>query len=197
MTDVVANLSMSLDGFVATPDDGVEEIFRWYEGGEVELPNPSGPTAHLTPESHAFVRPEFERPGAFLVGRRLYDLTNGWNGTPPTPGAPLVVLTHEALDDWPHGGVPITFATEGVEAAVAEAKALCADGKVVSVAGAATARAVLDAGLLDEIVVNLVPVVLGDGIPFFAGARGPVRLGDPEVVAAPGVTHMRYRVARP
>ncbi len=79
---------------------------------------------------------------------------------------------------------------------MAEASRLAGD-KVVSVAGAHAARACLDAGLLDEIAVNLVPVILGDGIPFFAGiANGPVRLEDPTVVEAAGVTHLHYVVRR-
>ncbi|HEY6759102.1 MAG TPA: dihydrofolate reductase family protein, partial [Baekduia sp.] len=198
MTDVVANMTMSLDGFIAHRDDGVAGLFDWYRGGDVAVEDFAGRRSSLTPVSAAYFRAELDRVGAFLVGRRLYDHTNGWEARPPTE-APMVVVTHAAPADWPRDGVPITFATEGIEAAVAEAQALAArggGGRVVSVAGAATARSCLDAGLLDEIVVNLVPIVLGDGIPFFAGACGPVALEEPEIVAAPGVTHLRYRVAR-
>jgi dihydrofolate reductase len=92
--------------------------------------------------------------------------------------------------------VPITFVSEGIERAVAEAKTLAGDGDI-GVAGAHLARECLDAGLLDEIVINLVPVVLGDGIPFLAGvANGPVQLEDPTVTEVAGVTHLRYRVRR-
>ena len=130
--------------------------------------------------------------GAFVVGRRLYDHTNGWDARPPAE-APMVVVTHDPPQDWPRDGVPIFFAT-GIEDAVAEAKRLAGDG-IVSVAGAHVAREALAAGLLDEIVVNLIPVILGEGIPWFAGTgNAPWRLSDPEVVEAPGVTHLRYRV---
>ena len=88
----------------------------------------------------------------------------------------------------------IVFATD-VESAVAQASELAGD-RVVAVGGAAAARACLDAGLLDEITVNLIPVLLGKGIPWFAGSDGPVRLEDPEIVAAEGVTHLSYRVRR-
>jgi dihydrofolate reductase len=105
----------------------------------------------------------------------------------------MVVLTHEPPEDWPRDGVPITFVS-GIEGAVAEAKRLAGE-RVVSVAGAHAAREALAAGLLDEIVVNLIPVIMGDGIPWFAGtANAPWRLSDPEVVQAPGVTHLHYRV---
>jgi dihydrofolate reductase len=139
----------------------------------------AGRTGHLTETSAAFFRVEIERVGAFLVGRRLYDHTRGWGGKPPVE-APMVVVTHHPPGDWPRDGVPITFASDGIERAVAEAQALAGD-KVVSVAGAALARECLAAGLLDEIVVTLVPVALGEGIPFLASVRNaPVRFEDPE-----------------
>ena len=129
------------------------------------------------------------------MGRRLYDHTNGWNGKPPVD-APMVVVTHDPPADYPRDGVPITFVSDGIEHAVAEARALAGD-KVVAVAGAVLAREVLGAGLLDEVVLNLIPIMLGEGIPWFAGAaNGPHRLEDPEVTTARGVTHMRYRVRR-
>ena len=194
MAKVITNLSMSLDGFVADPEDGVAELFGWYANGPVEVDGGNGRVFRMTEASAAVLREALATVGAFLVGRRLYDHTRGWEGKPPAQ-APMVVLTHEPPDDWPRDGVPITFATT-VEAAVAEASRLAGD-MVVSVAGAHAARACLDAGLLDEIVVNLVPVILGAGIPFFAGiANGPVRLEDPTVVEAAGVTHLHYVVRR-
>ena len=189
---VIANLAMSLDGFIADRDDDVSELFGWYGSGDVEVTDFGGRTSRLHEPSASFFRQALDRAGCFLVGRRLYDHTNGWNGRPPAD-APMVVLTHRPPDDWPRDGVPIEFATE-VGAAVARAKEL-AGAKDVSVAGAHTGREVLAAGLLDEIVVNLVPVIQGDGLPWWAGTAGaPYRLSDPEVVAAPGVTHLRYRV---
>lgn len=188
---VIANLSMSLDGFVADHDGGVSELFGWYGSGPVEVTDFGGRTSKLHEPSASFFRQALESAGCFLVGRRLYDLTNGWGGKPPSE-APMVVLTHEPPDEWPRG-VPIEFVS-GVEAAVARARDL-AGGKDVSVAGAETGRAVLAAGLLDEIVVNPIPVIKGDGVPWFAGTGdAPWRLSDPEVVEAPGVTHLRYRV---
>lgn len=193
MATVIANLSMSLDGFVADPDDGVKELFGWYANGPVAVDGGNGRTFWMTETSAALLRDALARTGAFLVGRRLYDHTNGWDGKPPVD-APMVVVTHDPPDDWPRDGVPITFVSDGIEHAVAEAKALAGD-RVVAVAGAGVARECLAAGLLDEIWVNLVPVVLGDGIAFLAGVKSaPVRLEDPEVVEAAGVTHLRYRV---
>jgi dihydrofolate reductase len=106
----------------------------------------------------------------------------------------MVVLTHDPPADWPRDGVQIVFATD-VGSAVARASELAGD-RVVAVGGAAASRACLDAGLLDGITVNLIPVVLGEGIPWFAGSDGPLRLDDPDIVAAEGVTHLHYRVRR-
>jgi dihydrofolate reductase len=195
MTAVIANLSMSLDGFIADPDDGVQELFGWYANGPVTVEDFAGRRSQMTETSAALFREALANAGAFLVGRRLYDHTNGWGGRPPAD-APMVVVTHHPPDDWPRDGVPITFAADGIQRAVAEARALAGD-RNVAVAGAQLARECLDAGLLDEIVINLVPVVLGDGIPFLAGIpTAPVRLVDPEVTAAAGVTHLRSRVTR-
>jgi dihydrofolate reductase len=194
MSRVIANLSMSVDGFIADPDDGCDDLFGWYGSGDVAFPSFAGHVFHVSETSAAFMREAWGEIGSFIMGRRLYDMTNGWNGRPPVE-APLVVLTHEAPADFPRDGVPITFATD-VQAAVAGAKE-AAGSKAVSVAGATVAREVLAAGLLDEIVVSLVPVVLGKGVPWFAGtADGPHRLSDPEIVAAPDVTHLRFRVLR-
>jgi dihydrofolate reductase len=194
MGTVVAQLAMSLDGFVADKDDVPGVLFAFYENGPVAVNLSEGyPELHVSQVTADLLTSEVAKVGATVVGRRLYDITNGWNGH--TGGeVPMVVLTHEAPDDWPRGGVPIHFVS-GVEAAVAKAQEL-AGGQHVSVAGATAAREVLDAGLLDEIVVSLVPVIMGDGIPWFAGARGPVTLSDPEIIADEGVTHLRYQVLR-
>lgn len=192
MGTTIANLAMSLDGFVADPEDRPGPLFDFYDAGPVELVLAAGwPAFHMHEPSATLFRDAVARTGCHLVGRRLYDLTDGWGGHPGNE-APVVVLTHEAPDDWPRGGVDYRFCAD-VETAVATARGLAGDLDV-AVAGGQTARACLDAGLLDVIDVTLVPVVMGAGIPWFAGASGPVRLSDPEVTPAPGVTHLRYRV---
>ncbi len=194
MGKVVAQLAMSLDGFIAGKDDRCDALFGFYEHGDVAVNLSEGyPELQVSQTTADLLVQEVDRIGATIVGRRLYDITNGWNGH--TGGeVPMVVLTHEAPDDWPRGGVPIHFVS-GVEAAVAKAQELAGD-KDVSIAGATATRGVLDAGLLDEIVVSLVPVIMGDGIPWFAGSRGPVTLSDPEVIQDKGVTHLRFHVQK-
>jgi dihydrofolate reductase len=183
---------MSLDGFIADPDDRCDELFGFYSSGDVSVKLSEGfPELRVSRTTADLLTSSTAKYGAMVVGRRLYDMTNGWNGHPGGE-VPMVVVTHHTPADWPRGGVPIHFATS-VEAAVAKAREL-AGGLDVGIVGATVTRGCLDAGLLDTIQVSLVPVILGHGIPWFAGARGPVRLSDPEVIEDRGVTHLRYAV---
>jgi dihydrofolate reductase len=129
-----------------------------------------------------------------VIGRRLFDLTNGWEGRPPA-GEHVVVLTHAVPNDWPHlGSAPFTFVTEGVEAAVATARELAGDRDVSVTAGDIGGQA-LAAELVDEVEIDLAPVVLGWGRRFFGEDTPELVLQDPYLVV-PGarVTHLRYRV---
>jgi dihydrofolate reductase len=110
-------------------------------------------------------------------------------------GRPVVVVTHSVPDGWPCEGAPVTFVTDGIESAIEKAKAIAGD-KVVGVNGGTIARQCLNAGLLDEIWVDVVPVLLGGGTPFFDELTGaPVELEGPvSVVEGTDVTHLRYRV---
>jgi dihydrofolate reductase len=138
-------------------------------------------------------RDVIDMTGALVVGRRLFDLTSGWGGTHPMD-RPVVVLTHTVPEDWPSEGKNSTFVTDGIEAAIDKAKQL-ADGKVVGVNGGSIARQCLNAELLDEIWVDLVPVLLGAGVSFFDQLEiAPVELDGPEIIEDTGVTHLRYRV---
>jgi dihydrofolate reductase len=191
MSKVVAHLTMSLDGFIADPDDGVEELFGWYGNGEAEVPSHDPRwTFHVSEASRAWLRGALDGYGALVCGRRLFDHTRGWGGNHPS-GVPLFVVTHRPVEDWPH---PVTFVTDGVPSAIARAKRIAGD-RDVSAASTTVVQQCLDAGLLDVIEVNLVPVLLGTGIPFFANlATAPVRLSDPEVIEGRAVTHLRYEV---
>jgi dihydrofolate reductase len=192
MGKVASQLAMSLDGFIADKNDGCDELFGFYGSGNVAVKMSEGfPELRVSQVTADLLWDSTGRTGATVVGRRLYDITNGWNGHPGGE-IPMVVLTHNPPTDWPRDGVPIEFGPDA-EAAVARAREL-AGGKDVSIAGGSATRAVLDAGLLNQIVVSLVPVILGRGIPWFAGSQGPVRLSDPEVFTDAGVTHLRYDV---
>ncbi|KAF0649024.1 hypothetical protein K701_15720 [Streptomyces fradiae ATCC 10745 = DSM 40063] len=200
MAKVYTTASMSLDGYVSGPGEtGFDRLFAWYGNGDVAVE-----TAHpelalrLTEVSAAYWRRVASETGALVVGRKLFDLTEGWGGTHPL-GVPVVVVTHTLPDGWPREGAPFHFVTDGgtrgVERAVALAREL-AGGKDVAVNAGTIARQCLDAGLVDEVGVDLVPVLLGGGTPFFAGLRGaPYELEGPVSLAeGDRVTHLRYRV---
>jgi dihydrofolate reductase len=195
-TKVMTGASMSLDGYIAGPEEtGFDQLFKWYRNGDVEVPTTRADlTMHVTPASAAHFRGIIEMTGALVVGRRLFDITSGWNGNHPI-GCPVVVVTHSVPDGWPRADAPFTFVTDGIEAAVERAKAIAGD-KVVGVNGGTIARQCLDAGLLDEIWIDLVPVLLGGGTPFFEQlSNAPVELEGPvSVVEGTDVTHLRYRV---
>jgi dihydrofolate reductase len=198
MTSVYTGASMSLDGYIGGPDEtGFEHLFKWYGNGDVEVPTTKPEmTFRMTTANVEHWRQVLDMTGALVVGRKLFDFTNGWDGNHPI-GKPVVVLTHSVPDGWPREGAPFTFVTDGIERAVETAKELAGD-RGVGVNGGTIARQCLDAGLLDEIWIDLVPVLLGGGTPFFDQlGTAPVALDGPvSVTNAEDVTHLRYRVRR-
>jgi dihydrofolate reductase len=196
MTKVLTGASMSLDGYIAGPGEtGFEYLFQWYGNGDVvvETADPEL-TMRMTEASAEYFKAIKETAGALVVGRHLFDVTSGWGGTHPMD-RPVVVVTHSVPDGWPRDGAPFTFVTDGIESAIAQAKDIAGD-KAVMVNGGTMARQALDAGLLDEIWIDLVPVLLGAGTPFFGELKvAPVDLDGPvSIVAGEHVTHLRYRV---
>jgi dihydrofolate reductase len=130
-----------------------------------------------------------------LTGRRTFDAAGGWGGN--HGWGPAFVLTHEIPEGWPRPGSTVHFVTDGIESAVAQARAAAGGGKMVGVHGADTIQQCLNAGLLDEIAVDVAAVLLGSGVRLFENLAGtPTVLGDPTVVAGVGVTHLRYPVRR-
>lgn len=198
MTFVTANMSMSLDGFVSHPTDGVATLFRWYGSGDVTTTTtqPERWEFHTTAEEARKLAEAKETVGALVYGRRTFEEAGGWNGLHPI-GAPVVVLTHSVPEGWPRPGASIHFVTEGgIEGAVARAAELAGDRAVVLGSASVTCQA-LNAGLLDELTVDLVPAMLGEGIRFFDALEGtPYPLEQVSVQAGPDVTHLAYRVVR-
>jgi dihydrofolate reductase len=195
MSKVVALMSMSLDGFVADRDDGVGEVFSWYmDSGDVEF-NTGGSdpmTFHVSAPSAEHLRALWAELGAVLTGRRTFDKAEGWGGN--HAWGPAFVLTHEVPKGWPRPNSTVHFVTDGLESAVRHAKA-AARGKNVAVHGADTIQQLLNAGLLDEICVDVAAVLLGSGVRLFDHLAGtPAVLGNPTVTAGKGVTHLRYAV---
>lgn len=134
--------------------------------------------------------------GAVIAGRRTYDVSEAWGGRGPIPGLPLFVLTHRPPEQAPAGEPPYTFVTDGIEAAVERARA-AADGKNVHLMGASVVQQAIRAGLLDELVISLVPIVLGRGVRLLDNLDpSDVALEIVRVVDAPGVSHLTYRIIK-
>ncbi len=204
MGKVTSGLTMSLDGFIAGPNDGPEHplgengmrLFDWYESGDTEYVVPSGGmTFKVSPQSAEMLLGVFSSVGAIVTGRRTFDITNGWGGRHPLD-VPIVVLTHTVPEGWDYEGSPFTFVTDGVESAVRKAREL-AGVKDVAVGAASLVQQCLRAGLLDEVHVDVVPVLLGGGVRLFDNL-GPehIELERTETIEAPDVTHMTFRVVR-
>jgi dihydrofolate reductase len=116
-----------------------------------------------------------------VVGRRVFDYTNGWNGRHPF-GVPVFVVTHSVPEGWPRADAPFTIVTDGVESTIAQAREVAGD-KSVGVAGPSIIQQCINAGLLDELTIELVPVLLGEGIPFFGNlSNPPVMFENPRVI---------------
>jgi len=195
MGKVWTHMTMSLDGYIADPKDQVGELFDWYEAGEASVTSANEQIAFAVDEASAQVLDELlASAGALVAGRRLFEIADGWNDTHPT-GAPVVVVTHRApanaAERWPR-----TTFVDGVEAAVATARAI-AGNKHVTIASANIAQQALALGLVDEVCVSLVPVLFGEGIPYFSKLNhGHLLLEDPVVVQGRRALHLRYPVRR-
>ena len=195
MGKILTHMTMSLDGYIAGRDDQVGELFDWYEAGEVSVASANDAVAFNVDEASAeMLRELIERHGALVSGRRLFEIAKGWNDTHPS-GAPVVVVTHSApanaAERWPR-----TTFVDGVEPAIAKAREIAGDKDVV-VASANVIQQALDLGLVDEVCVSLVPVLFGEGIPYFSKLdRGHLLLEDPVVVQGRRALHLRYLVRR-
>ncbi|MFE7359114.1 dihydrofolate reductase family protein [Streptomyces sp. NPDC057543] len=195
MGKVFTHMTMSLDGFVADPNDHVGELFDWYEAGEVTVPNPNETVSFQVDDASAQALQELTgNCGALVAGRRLFDIAHGWGDKHPA-GAPVVVVTHRAPEDaatkW-----PTTTFVDGVEAAVTRARQIAGD-QDVTIASATITQQALDLGLVDEVCVSLVPVLFGEGISYFTKLeRGHQLLDDPIVVQGRRALHLRYPVRR-
>lgn len=210
MSKLVAEISMSLDGFVAGPNPTLERPLG--EGGESlhewALPleswrRPHGLPGGETNASTAVVEETLAATGAVVMGRRMFSggtgpweddpNADGWWGDDPPFHVPVFVLTHHPREKVSKdGGTTFAFVTKGIEAALEEARAAAAEKDVYVTGGAAAVQQYVAAGLVDELQINLAPVLLGSGTRLFDGS--PAKLELIRVVEAPAVTHLKYRV---
>jgi dihydrofolate reductase len=177
MGKVTTGFSTSLDGFIAGPGDDVTHVFQWYGSGDTEYHFPGGMTVQVSAASARVLDRIVRAAGALVTGRRQFDLTHGWGGRHPVD-VPVFVVTHHPPPDWvSKEGTPFTFVSQGVEAAIAQQA--------------------IRAGLVDEIGLDLIPVLLGQGVRYFDHlGPHPIELEQVELIEAPGVTHIRFRVKK-
>jgi dihydrofolate reductase len=204
MGKVVFNSSVSLDVFVAGPNDGPENplgdggeaLFKWYSSGDTPFQMAGDVPAFMVSRASAeLLKEAINANGAMIAGRRMFDIANAWHGRPPG-GGPCFIVTHSAPREWVKPGSPFTFVTDGVESAIRQAKAAAGD-KNVAVASASIAQQCIRAGLLDEIHIDLAPVLLGGGVRLFdhLGSK-PINLEIIRVVQGQGVTHLSFCVLK-
>ena len=194
MGKVLTHMTMSLDGFIAEPDDQIGELFEWYEAGDTKVPSANEQVTFEVDAASAKLLTELTTTGALVSGRVLFDVADGWGDNHPS-GAPVVVVTHRAPDR-AEEKFPRTTFVEDVADAVSTAKQIAGDADV-TIASADIAQQAIRLGLVDEVVVSLVPVLFGAGKRYFGELTdGHVMLGDPVVVEGKRATHLRYAVRK-
>jgi dihydrofolate reductase len=193
VSTVVLYGSVSVDGFIADEGDDPGPLFDWLSSGDVPLDD-SGALTVSQPSSD-YIRSYWDQIGVTVVGRHVFDLTDGWEGTPPSGIDHVVVVTHRPPPEGWDPQAPFHF-VDGIEAAVLRARELAGD-RIVEVAAGDVGGQVLAAGLVDEVRMDVAPVVLGSGRRFFGSVGGQHLLEDPDVVIQGSrVVHLRYRVRR-
>ena len=192
MSKVMMHNVVSVDGFIADDSDDVGPLFDWYFNGDVAPVEGSG--FQMTPTSAHYVAEMWDGIGALVIGRRLFDLMNGWDGQPPT-GDHVVVVSHRPKPDGWHPEAPYHLVAD-VGGAVKKAQELAGD-RVVAVAAGDVGGQALAEGLVDEVAMDVVPVVFGSGRRYFGPVERQHLLEDPDVVVqGDRVLHLRYRVRR-
>ena len=195
MAKVIAEFTMSLDGFIAGPNDEIGPLFGWYSSGDTEFAMGGGPAFRIRQPSADLLREDWGKIGAIVTGRRDFEVSEAWGGQ-PLFGVPTFIVTHSAPQEWLKPGSPFTFVTEGVPNAIAQAQQAAGD-RVVAVSGSTITQQCLKAGLLDAIHIHLAPILLSAGIRLFENiGLEPYQLEQTRVVVTPDVTHLQYRVVK-
>ena len=193
MGKVIYTTSISLDGFVAGPNDEVDQVFKWMLSGDTDFPL-AGPGIKISRASIDLLGKTWPTVGAVVSGRRVFDLAE-WGDDPPL-GLPQIIMTHNPPQEWIKPGSPYTFVTDGIASAIRQAKQAAGD-KHVEISTPNVMQQALNAGLLDEIHLNLAHVLIGEGIRLFDNlASPPIDLERLVVVEGTGVTHLQFRVVK-
>ena len=191
MGAVVMHNVVSVDGYIADEADDVGPLFDWYSNGDTAVGNVGAMVSRISAEH---VQPVWDGIGSMVIGRRLFDMTNGWEGRPPA-GEHVVVVSHRPKPDGWHPEASYYF-VDDVARAIATAKELAGERNVAVAAGDVGGQA-LSLGLVDEVAMDVVPVVFGAGKRYFGSLDRQHLLDDPDVVIrGDRVLHLRYRVRR-
>lgn len=192
MGKVVMYSSVSVDGYIADDQDQPGALFDWLSSGDVPLD--SSGLLNVSRPSFEYTSQYWEQIGVTIVGRRVFDLTDGWGGQPPSSVDHVVVVTHRTPPKgWdPEGSF---FFVDGVVAAVAVAQDLAGE-RIVEVAAGDVGGQVFAAGLVDEVRMDVAPVIIGSGRRYFGAVDSLALLGDPEVVIGDRVLHLRFPMGR-
>ena len=204
MGTVIMHNVVSVDGFIADENDDVGPLHEWYFSGDTPITEGGGDQAYdhsgagsrfkVSSASAKYVRRMWEAIGVIVMGRHLFDLVNGWEGQPPA-GDHVVVVSHRPKPEGWHPEASYHF-VDDVTAAVAKAQDLAGDRTVAVNAGEVGCQ-ILAAGLVDEVAMDVVPVVFGSGKRYFGSIEGQHLLEDPHVVIqGDRVLHLRYKVRR-
>jgi dihydrofolate reductase len=196
MGKIHVDITMSLDGFIAGPNDEIDPLHDWLYG-LASWREPHGLAGGTTDRDADVLEEAMANNGAVILGRRMYDLADGWGDDPPFH-VPVFVLTRTAREEISkEGGTTFTFVTDGIHSALAQARAAAGDRDIWVAGGANTIQQHLGAGLIDEMQIHIAPVLFGAGIRLF-DHLGPehIPLEGTRVIESPGVTHLRYRIGR-
>jgi dihydrofolate reductase len=198
MATVIMHAVVSVDGFIADENDDVGPLFEWYFNGDAPITDEAADERHapfrVSRRSQALVSAFWGSIGATVQGRHLFDLTNGWEAEPPA-GDHLVVVSHRPKPEGWHPEADVPF-FDDVAAAVEEAKRRAGD-RVVAVCAGNVGGQALAHGLVDEVAMDVVPVVFGTGKRYFGPVDSQHLLDDPShVIQGDRVLHLRYRVRR-
>ncbi len=197
MGKVTTGFSMSLDGFVAGPNDEVERVFKWYFSGNADQEVASGDQVFkMNQEGAEMIREASRGIGVLVTARRTFDLAHAWGGKHPMD-VPVVVVTHRVPQEWAgKPGSPFTFVTDGVPGAIEIAKQIAVD-KDVAVGAPSVVQQCLQNGLLDEIHIDLAPVLLFNGVRLFDHLGiDPLDLELVEGSGGRDALHLTYRVVK-
>ena len=200
MTKVLAAITMSMDGYIAGPNDrpgaglgdGGEPLHYWMFGDpSTDAKAGRGGPAEV---DQAYIDALFSSGGAWIVGRTMHDLANGW-GEDPGFGLPVFVVTHRDRETVVKGDTTFTFVTGGLAEALRRAREAAGEKNVIVMGGAGVLRQCLDAGVVDELALTIAPILIGSGKRLFDGIASPdLQFAPVAVIESPAATHIRYRV---